>query len=167
MTDKKEIQCEYCTVRSNENKCKALEIEFHNCLNILEQKKCPIYKLKQQLQEKEKECEELKQWKKDAENLFKTQTDNADKIISRYKQALEPFKDDYFKNLDTKTIAELAKKSIRLTTENRKFEDVLDEIEDIADDYNRVEKTSQYYRDGFDEIQNITNKAKGGVNGNT
>ena len=167
MTDKKEIQCEYCTVRSNENKCKALEIEFHNCLNILEQKKCPIYKLKQQLQEKEKECEELKQWKKDAENLFKTQTDNADKIISRYKQALEPFKDDYFKNLDTKTIAELAKKSIRLTTENRKFEDALDEIEDIADDYNRVEKTSQYYRDGFDEIQNITNKAKGGVNGNT
>lgn len=167
MTDKKEIQCEYCTVRSNENKCKALEIEFHNCLNILEQKKCPIYKLKQQLQEKEKECEELKQWKKDAENLFKTQTDNADKIISRYKQALEPFKDDYFKNLDTKTIAELAKKSIRLTTENRNFEDALDEIEDIADDYNRVEKTSQYYRDGFDEIQNITNKAKGGVNGNT
>lgn len=41
---------------------------------------------------------------------------------------LEPFKDDYFKNLDTKTIAELAKKSIRLTTENRKLEDALDEI---------------------------------------
>lgn len=60
MTDKKEIQCEYCTVRSNENKCKALEIEFHNCLNILEQKKCPIYKLKQQLQTKEREIKELK-----------------------------------------------------------------------------------------------------------
>lgn len=85
----KEIQCEYCTVRSNENKYKALEIEFHNCLNILKQKKCPIYKLKQQLQEKEQECEELKQWKKDAENLFRTQTDNADKIINRYKQALD------------------------------------------------------------------------------
>ena len=41
---------------------------------------------------------------------------------------LEPFKDDYFKNLDTKTIAELAKKSIRLTIENRKLEDALDEI---------------------------------------
>lgn len=60
MTEQKEIQCEYCTVRSNENKCKALEIEFHNCLNILEQKKCPIYKLKQQLQKKEQESEELK-----------------------------------------------------------------------------------------------------------
>ena len=35
------------------------------------------------------ECEELKQWKEDAENLFKTQTDNADKIINRYKQALD------------------------------------------------------------------------------
>lgn len=173
MTDKKEIQCEYCTVRSNENKCKALKIEFHNCLNILEQKKCPIYKLKQQLQEKEKECEELKR-----EIAFGNNGKLSDKIRaivfknlnaenSKYKQALEPFKDDYFKNLDTKTIAELAKKSIRLTTENRKLEDALDELEDIADDYNRVEKTSQYYRDGFDEILNITNKAKGGVNGNT
>lgn len=42
-----------------------------------------------QLKRKEQECEELKQWKKDAENLFKTQTDNADKIINRYKQALD------------------------------------------------------------------------------
>lgn len=39
--------------------------------------------------EKEQECEELKQWKRDAENLFRTQTDNADKIINRYKQALK------------------------------------------------------------------------------
>lgn len=100
MTDKKEIQCEYCTVRSNENKCKALEIEFHNCLNILEKKKCPIYKLKQQLQTKERE--------------------------------LEPFKDDYFKNLDTKVIAKLAKKSIRLTTENRKLEAILNLYEDSS-----------------------------------
>ena len=42
-----------------------------------------------QLKRKEQECEELKQWKEDAENLFKTQTDNADKIINRYKQALD------------------------------------------------------------------------------
>nr|DAF63910.1 MAG TPA: hypothetical protein [Siphoviridae sp. ctgn638] len=39
-----------------------------------------------QLKRKEQELEELKQWKKDVENLFKTQTDNADKIINRYKQ---------------------------------------------------------------------------------
>jgi hypothetical protein len=41
-----------------------------------------------------------------------------------------------------------------------RLQQALDEVEDIANDYNRVEKTSQYYRDGFDEIQNIINKAK-------
>lgn len=41
-----------------------------------------------QLSRKEQECEELKQWKKGAENLFKAQIDNTDKIINRYKQAL-------------------------------------------------------------------------------
>lgn len=53
-------------------------------------------------------------------------------LNNRYKQALEPFEDEYFKGLDTKQIAELAKKSIRLTTENRKLEAVLDEIEGIC-----------------------------------
>lgn len=132
-----------------------------------------------QRKRKERECEELKEWKKDAENLFKTQTDNADKIISRYKQALEPFKDDYFKNLDTKTIAELAKKSIKLTTENRKFEDALDEIEenikamnnecfydDICECNNCDMKNGCTYYRKFN-ILNIINKAKGGVNGDT
>lgn len=42
----------------------------------------------------------------------------------------------------------------------RKYKQAFDEIENIADDYNRVEKTSQYYRDGFDQIQNIINTAK-------
>lgn len=62
MTTNREIQCEYSTTRSNENKCKALGIEFHNCLNILEQKKCPIYKLKQQLQAKEQTLEEIEEF---------------------------------------------------------------------------------------------------------
>ena len=35
--------------------------------------------------------------------------------------------------MDTKTIAELAKKSIRLTTENRKLQDELDEIKEMAE----------------------------------
>ena len=39
--------------------------------------------------EKEQECEELKQWKKGVENLFKAQIDNTDKITNRYKQALD------------------------------------------------------------------------------
>lgn len=89
-------------------------------------------------------CEELKKYKDVVNNLAGMQIilTNKDKMpelyenvkdlkLEEYKQALEPFEDDYFKDLDTKTIAELAKKSIRLTTENRKFEDALDEIEDI------------------------------------
>lgn len=49
-----------------------------------------------------------------------------------YQQALEPFEDEYFKGLDTKQIAELAKKSIRLTTENRKLENKLSDIAGIC-----------------------------------
>lgn len=45
--------------------------------------------------------------------------------------------------------------------QNDKYYKALEEIESIADDYNRTNKTSQYYRDGFEEILNIINKAKG------
>lgn len=38
----------------------------------------------------------------------------------------------------------------------------LKEIEEISDDYNRVGKTSQYYRDGFEEILDIISKVKEG-----
>ena len=54
------------------------------------------------------------------------------KQLARKEQELEPFKDDYFKNLDTKTIAELAKKSIRLTAEYRKLENILRDIKEIC-----------------------------------
>lgn len=46
---------------------------------------------------------------------------------------LEPFKDDYFKGLDNKTIAELAKKSIRITAENRRLENCMQEIKNVAE----------------------------------
>lgn len=99
--------------------------------------------------------------------------DCSHKQLKRKERELEPFKDDYFKNLDTKTIAELAKKSIRLTTENRKFEDALDEIEEILNNgtadtqTNNAKWLQQHYLARFCEIRNIINKAKGGVNGNT
>ena len=48
----------------------------------------------------------------------------------------------------------------RKEQEVNKYKQALNEIEDVADDYNRVEKTSQYYRDGFDEIQDIINEVK-------
>lgn len=96
----------------------------------------------------EQECEELKKYISEKEgigddcdyckhndkyncyqNIF---LDNL-KEINRYKQALEPFEDEYFKGLDTKQIAELAKKSIRLTTENRKLENKLSDIAGICE----------------------------------
>lgn len=101
-----------------------------------------------QLQRKTAECEELKKYISEKEgigedcdyckhndkyncyqNIF---LDNL-KEINRYKQALEPFEDEYFKGLDTKQIAELAKKSIRLTTENRKLENKLSDIAGICE----------------------------------
>lgn len=100
-----------------------------------------------QLARKTTECEELKKYISEKEgigedcdyckhndkyncyqNIF---LDNL-KEINRYKQALEPFEDEYFKGLDTKQIAELAKKSIRLTTENRKLENKLSDIAGIC-----------------------------------
>lgn len=94
MTTNREIQCEYSTTRSNENKCKALEIEFHNCLNILEQKKCPIYKLKQQLQAKEQTLDEIEKFIKnqldeygnDVYNMDKSAINSIQSIINKAKE---------------------------------------------------------------------------------
>lgn len=47
---------------------------------------------------------------------------------------IKPFLDPYFKGLDFKTIAELAKKSIRITAYNRELEDKLEDIADLYDD---------------------------------
>lgn len=49
-------------------------------------------------------------------------------------EKLEVFNDGYLKNLCYETIAELAKKSIRLTAENRRLEEALEEIEVIANE---------------------------------
>lgn len=53
------------------------------------------------LKAKEQECEELKQWKKSAENLFKAQIDNPDEIINQYKQAIDMIK-EYCKLYESK-----------------------------------------------------------------
>ena len=52
--------------------------------------------------------------------------------IEEQTKQLEPFKDEYFKGLETIIMAELAKKSIRITAENRKLEQTLTEIKEIA-----------------------------------
>lgn len=79
-------------------------------------------------------------------------------LNNRYKQALEPFEDEYFKGLDTKQIAELAKKSIRLTTENRKLEAVLEEIEEYCITYS---DNHDCYETVYKAILDIISQAKG------
>lgn len=142
---------------------------------ILPKKQCPA---KSMPYAKETSCIACKEHNT-KHNFCKNNPNCNFKRLKRKERELEPFKDDYFKNLDTKTIAELAKKSIRLTTENRKFEDALDEIEenikamnnecfydDICECNNCDMKNGCTYYRKFN-ILNIINKAKGGVNGNT
>lgn len=133
-----------------------------------------IEKLKEKLQAKEQECERLrKQYNCNAcgtcngKEDYKNMQKHCEKAIAqnhKYKQELKPFKDPYFKGLDNQIIAELAKKSIRLSTENRKLEDALDEIEKIAknDCENCCECTTEFNLQescSIYEIQNIINKA--------
>lgn len=69
------------------------------------------------------------------ENFFENLLSNGElqKENERLQKELESFKDDYFKGLDNKTIAELAKKSIRITAENRRLENCLQEIKNVAE----------------------------------
>lgn len=85
------------------------------------------YESKRLIDQLKKENEELKRRIK--ELLHDCNSCN----FHKYKQAIEPFQDEYFKGLDTKQIAELAKKSIRLTTENRKLENKLSDIAGICE----------------------------------
>lgn len=81
-----------------------------------------------QLKRKEQECEELKIMLKD---LSYENQKFCYQIEEQTKQ-LEPFKDEYFKGLDNVVIAELAKKSIRITAENSKLEQTLTDIKEIC-----------------------------------
>lgn len=123
----------------------------------------------------EQECEELrKQYNCNAcgtcngKEDYKNMQKHCEKAIAqnhKYKQELKPFKDPYFKGLNNQIIAGLAKKSIRLTTENRKLEQALDEISKILDSgtadtqTNNAKRLHQYYLARYCEIINIINKA--------
>lgn len=104
------------------------------CENCLE--------LQEKLQTKEQECEELRK--------------QLDRYLNQEEEDIRQLNND--NKLDDILLA--IKKANDQIEKESKYKQALDKIEDIADDYNRVEKTSQYYRDGFDEIQDIINKAK-------
>ena len=81
----------YCRINDGEDLgCE----ENSNCyFKQLKRKEQRIVDLNKMVEAKEQECEELKQWKKGAESLFKAQIDNTDKIINQYKQALDEIKE--------------------------------------------------------------------------
>ena len=66
--------------------------------------------------------------------LFELQDcwDSAMTLLGKYQKLIDPLLDPYFRGLSSSDIAELAKKSIRLTEENRRLEEALEEIEVTA-----------------------------------
>lgn len=75
----------------------------------------------------EQENEELKQTIKDLTQSL----DDCNIQRTQLKARLTPLEDSYFNGLSSIEIAELAKKSIRITTYNRKLETALEEIQNI------------------------------------
>ena len=57
--------------------------------------------------------------------MWKTTNYNGEQVWYS-EEDIKPFLDPYFKGLDFKTIAELAKKSIRITAYNRELEDKIE-----------------------------------------
>ena len=54
-----------------------------------------------------------------------------EKLIAELKEQLKPFDDEYFRGLTNEQIAELAKKSIRVTAYNRELEHKLENIKEL------------------------------------
>jgi hypothetical protein len=170
-----ELEFAKVAVKSAEQKLEQVKQENKRLLEIINAKPLEtvdmdcafeIEKLKEQLQAKEQECERLrKQYNCNAcgtcngKEDYKNMQKHCEKAIAqnhKYKQELKPFKDTYFKGLYNQIIAGLAKKSIRLTTENRKLEQALDEIEEFCmlycDNHDAYETVYKY-------ILSIINKA--------
>lgn len=80
------------------------------------------------LRKLEQENEELKQTIKDLTQSL----DDCNVQRTQLKARLTPFEDSYFNGLSSIEIAGLAKKSIRITTYNRKLETALEEIKKLT-----------------------------------
>ena len=66
--------------------------------------------------------------------LFELQDclDSAMTLVNKYQKLIAPLLDPYFRGLSSVGIAELAKKSIRLTEENRRLGEALDEVKEYT-----------------------------------
>jgi hypothetical protein len=66
--------------------------------------------------------------------MWKTTNYKGEEVTWYSEEDIKPFLDPYFNGLDFKTIAELAKKSIRITAENCRLKYKLEDIADLYDD---------------------------------
>ena len=120
-----------------------------------------------QLQRKTQECEALKSESFTMDSLITEQEEEIEKL-KEYAQRQENQRETYYKeflklsqeNKELKRKVELMMDCPDCKVDE--YKKALEEIEEISDDYNRVEKTSQYYRDGFEEIFDIISKVKEG-----
>lgn len=89
-------------------------------------------------------------------NIEKERNELADKVIM-WMQKCEELKEYLQANQPTGICETRTAKAI---LQNDKCRKTLKEIEEIVDDYNRVGKTSQYYRDDYEQIIDIISNAK-------
>ena len=68
---------------------------------------------------------------KEVIELAKKNADAYEYCLQGLEKELEPFQDDYFQGLTKQQIAELAKKSIRITADNCKQTHALEDIREI------------------------------------
>lgn len=93
-----------------------------------------INNLQKENKELKSKLKRLQRQYKNVLDLAKKNSDANEYCLQELERRLEPFQDDYFIGLNEKQIAKLAKKSIRLTAYNRKLEDCLEEIREVAKD---------------------------------
>lgn len=82
--------------------------------------------------------------------------------MSKNDYMTKPFEDEYFKGLSYENIAELAKKSLRLTAENRELEDSVEDlnakIEELTDKYNCAAKQYNNLLKHLNEVMGLAKK---------
>ena len=99
-----------------------------------------------------KTIDRLKQENEKVIELAKKNADAFEYCLQGLEEELKPFQDEYFQGLTKQQIAELAKKSIRLTADNCKLTHALEDIREIAD---VIYNTNCNY---IQEAHNILNK---------
>ena len=99
---------------NNQQEIQELKVFLKDLISENQKFCCQIEELTNKLSSKKKEYEMLELLNKQLEHRLK------------------PFQDEYFKGLDNVAIAELAKKSIRITAEYCKLENILRDIKEIC-----------------------------------